>query len=113
MPFLFNKIFGLAVKDTITRLAHLILRHTEPGPLPDKKAYPVKLIHDLNNESLAHMIDSTRQAMNRHLQELRKKGILEKHSRHPIIKELEVLKKQADLFLSHNSQHEPPFMHKH
>ena len=106
-------VADLGLKDTITRLAHLILRHTGPDPLPDKKAYPVKLIHDLTNESLAHMIGSTRQAVNRHLQELRKKGILEKHPRHLIVKELEALKKQADLFLSHNSQHEPPSMHKH
>lgn len=96
-------VADLGLKDTITRLAHLILRHTMPDPLPDKKAYPVKLIHDLTNESLAHMIGSTRQAVNRHLQELRRKGILDKHPRHLIVKELEALKKQADLYLSHST----------
>ena len=105
-------VADLGLKDTITRLAHLILRHTVSDPLPDKEAYPVKLIHDLTNESLAHMIGSTRQAVNRHLQELRKKGILDKHPRHLIVRELEALKKQADLFLYHNPKHEPSSLHK-
>ena len=94
-------VADLGLKDTITRLAHLILRHTADEPSPDGGAYPVKLIHDLTNESLAHMIGSTRQAVNRHLQALRKKGILSSHSRHLVVRELEALKKQADERLSH------------
>jgi len=93
-------VTDLGLKDTLTRLAHLILRHTAPDPLPDKEVYPVRLIHDLTNESLAHMIGSTRQAVNRHLQALRKKGILDKHPRHLIVRELEALKKQADRYLN-------------
>ncbi len=93
-------VADLGLKDTITRLAHLILRHTAAEPSADDDAHPVKLIHDLTNESLAHMIGSTRQAVNRHLQELRKKGILDNHPRHLVVKELEALKKQADAYLS-------------
>ena len=94
-------VADLGLKDTITRLAHLILRHTVEGTPGSDSVHPVKLIHDLTNESLAHMIGSTRQAVNRHLQELRKKGILERHPRHLVVRELEALKKQADAYLSH------------
>ncbi|RTZ58714.1 MAG: hypothetical protein DSZ32_06535 [Gammaproteobacteria bacterium] len=96
-------VADLGLKDTITRLAHLILRHTVEKPSADEDAHPVKLIHDLTNESLAHMIGSTRQAVNRHLQELRKKGILDSHPGHLVVRELEALKKQADAYLSHRS----------
>jgi len=100
----------LATKDTVTRLARLILRHSAPDPssvtAPDPSSvngsYPVRLIHDLSHDSLAHMIGSTRQVVNQHLQALRHKGVVGNQSRHLVVKELEALKEQAESFLSHD-----------
>lgn len=91
----------LATKDTVTRLARLILRHTAPDPSSENGSHSVSLIHDLSHDSLAHMIGSTRQVVNQHLQALRHKGILDGQSRHLAVKELEALKEQAETFLSH------------
>jgi len=92
----------LATKDTITRLARLILHHTAPDPSSMSRSHPVRLIHDLSHDSLAHMIGSTRQVVNQHLQALRHKGILDNQSRHLVVKELEALKQQAETFLLHD-----------
>ncbi len=100
----------LATKDTITRLARLILRHTvhnnhynhSEKNRAENNNHPIKLIHDLSNTALAQMIGSTRQAVNHHLQALRHKGILVNHSKNLAIKELEALHEIADKFLSHN-----------
>jgi len=90
----------LATKDTVTRLARLILRHTVPDPTSEKGAHSVRLIHDLSHNSLAHMIGSTRQVVNRHLQALRHDGVLDNQSRTLVVQELEALKQKADRFLS-------------
>jgi len=57
----------LALHDTATRLARLILRHTDPSRRNDSH-HPVRLIADLNHETLAKMVGSVRQVINRHLQ---------------------------------------------
>jgi len=109
LPYLGQQMRGiedlaadLALKDTITRLARLILRHTVSGAPPGKRLHPVRLIHDLPHESLAHMIGATRQVVNKHLQALRHKGVLDNVSHHLVVSELESLKEQAESFLSHN-----------
>jgi len=87
----------LALYDTMTRLARLILRNVTPQALTsmDDK-YPLKLIHDLHDESLARMVGSVRQVVNRHLQHWRKQGILHKQNFHTEIRELEALQQYAN-----------------
>jgi len=86
----------LALYDTMTRLARLILRHVVPHhPLSTEKNHQLKLIHDLHDESLARMLGSVRQVVNRHLQHWRKQGILHKQNFHTEVRELEILQQYA------------------
>ncbi len=87
----------LALHDTMTRLARLILRHVAPHhPHSANNKYTLKLIHDLHDESLARMVGSVRQVVNRHLQHWRKHGILHKQNFHTEVRELEALQKYAN-----------------
>jgi len=87
----------LALYDTMTRLARLILRHIRPHhPESVDDNHTLKLIHDLHDESLARMVGSVRQVVNRHLQHWRKQGILHKKNFHTEVRELEVLQQYAD-----------------
>ena len=92
----------LAMKDTVTRLARLILRYTVSEPPFEKGSHPVRLIHDLTHESLAHMIGSTRQVVNKHLPAMHREGVLDSRSNRLAVSNLEALKEQADAFLSHD-----------
>ncbi|VAW54108.1 transcriptional regulator, Crp/Fnr family [hydrothermal vent metagenome] len=87
----------LALYDTMTRLARLILRHVVPhhSQSADDK-YSLKLIHDLHDESLARMVGSVRQVVNRHLQHWRKHGVLYKQNFHTEVRELKALQQYAD-----------------
>lgn len=86
----------LALHDTMTRLARLILRHVIPNhPQSGGGKHQLKLIHDLHDESLARMVGSVRQVVNRHLQHWRKQGILHKHKFHTQVTELESLQDYA------------------
>jgi CRP-like cAMP-binding protein len=87
----------LALYDTMTRLARLILRHVAPHhPNSANDRHSLKLIHDLHDESLARMVGSVRQVVNRHLQHWRKQGILHKQNFHTEVNELETLQEYAD-----------------
>lgn len=87
----------LALHDTATRLARLILRHMAPGhPQSAVEHHHLKLINDLHDESLARMVGSVRQVVNRHLQHWRKEGLLKKTAFHTEVTELEALQKYAD-----------------
>jgi len=87
----------LALYDTMTRLARLILRHVAPDSHPsDEGKFSLNLINDLHDESLARMVGSVRQVVNRHLQHWRKQGILLKKNFHTEVQELEMLQQYAD-----------------
>ena len=87
----------LALYDTMTRLARLILRHVAPHhPQSVCGKHSLKLIHDLHDESLARMVGSVRQVVNRHLQHWRKQGVLHKDKFHTEVTELQLLQKFAD-----------------
>ncbi|TCK17390.1 CRP-like cAMP-binding protein [Thiogranum longum] len=90
----------LATKDTLTRLARLILRHTIPGASSGQGGHSVRLIHDLHHDALAHMIGATRQVVNKHLRAMRNQGILDRDSHHLVVAELGALKEKAEKFLS-------------
>jgi len=87
----------LALHDTMTRLARLLLRHVEPDHLQSRQGkHHLRLIHDLHDESLARMVGSVRQVVNRHLQHWRKHGILRKHKFRTEVAELEALRAYAE-----------------
>lgn len=86
----------LALYNTMTRLARLILRHVDPQyPQPADGRYQLKLINDLHDESLARMVGSVRQVVNRHLHHWRKQGILHKTKFRTEVAELQTLKEYA------------------
>jgi len=58
----------LALHDTSTRLAHLLLRHIDKGE--------ASLIHDLAHEDLAHLIGSVRVVVNRVINQFKREGIV-------------------------------------
>jgi len=87
----------LALHDTMTRLARLILRHTSRVKTrPDGDRFQLNLINDLRDETLARMVGSVRQVVNRHLQHWRREGVLRKNRFHTEVTELEVLRDYAD-----------------
>jgi len=67
----------LALYDTITRLARLILRYIDHNAVSiEDDAYPLRLINDLSHEVLAKMIGSVRKVVNLNIQELKKEGAI-------------------------------------
>ena len=83
----------LALHDTETRLAHLIMRH-----LDHKKdgRFHIRLINDLSHEVLASMIGSVRAVVNRQLQHWRKKGFISLTRGRIEINQLENLLQRTD-----------------
>ncbi len=97
----------LALHDTMTRLARLILRHVaphHPQSANSRHHHPLKLINDLHDDALARMVGSVRQVVNRHLQHWRKQGVLHKHKFHTEVADLEVLQEYAGDALAHTKQ---------
>jgi CRP/FNR family transcriptional regulator, cyclic AMP receptor protein len=88
----------LALHDTMTRLARLILRYVAPSHphSSNDNHHRLNLIHDLHDESLARMVGSVRQVVNRHLQHWRKQGVLHKNKFQTEVAELEALRAYAD-----------------
>lgn len=81
----------VSLHDTLTRLARLILRHTNP-----EHSHELQLIHDLSDEELAKMIGSVRAVVNRHMQNFKKEGIVETHRNHLAVKDLHGLLNMID-----------------
>ena len=86
----------LALHDTMTRLARLILRHIAPHHDDEPGHHHLRLIHDLHDEALARMVGSVRQVVNRHLQHWRKHGILHRKKFRTEVADLEKLQQYAD-----------------
>ena len=82
----------LALHDTETRLAHLIMRHIDNK---DPNHRHLTLINDLSHEVLAEMIGSVRAVVNRQLQHWRKQGIISLDHGHIHIKQLQTLLDRA------------------
>ncbi len=95
-----NLSTDLALHDTITRLARLILNHVDAGRCPHAgHNYPVRLINDLSHDALASMVGSVRTVVNRHLQQLKREGAVDFHRGHLAVTNLEALAAQAGSFL--------------
>ncbi len=92
----------LALHDTETRLARLILRHIDT----DNSHHSLHLIHDLSHEALGEMIGSVRVVVNRQLQHWQREGIIISHRGKLVVQELEALLKKA-MHHSHNSAAKP------
>ena len=80
----------LALYDTETRLAKLLLRHLHPD---NQGHHHVLLINDLSHEVIAEMIGSVRAVVNRQLQHWRKKGVVDLKRGHIEVNRLEELLK--------------------
>lgn len=78
----------LALHDTETRLAHLIMRHIDDK---DPHHSHLTLINDLSHEVLAEMIGSVRAVVNRQLQHWREQGIVNLDHGHIEVKQLHAL----------------------
>ena len=90
----------LALYDTDTRLARMILRYATIDGIPDDDlghGIEATLLHDLSNEKLAQMIGSVRQVVNRHLQTMKREGILHIDDHRLIIDDLEKLREKAEV----------------
>jgi len=92
MRSLVNLAGDLALHDTETRLAHLIMRHIDDK---DPEHRHLTLINDLSHEALAEMIGSVRPVVNRQLQHWRKQGIIGLDHGHIQIKRLQSLLERA------------------
>ena len=84
----------LALHDTETRLARLILRHVDSSA-KEQHVTP-RLINDLSHESLADMIGSVRVVVNRQLQHWKQEGIVDAHRGHLEVEALQELVKRAE-----------------
>jgi CRP/FNR family transcriptional regulator, cyclic AMP receptor protein len=66
----------LALHDTMTRLARLLLRHFDPA---QRQLTGLNLIHDLPQEELASLIGSVRVVVSRLLAQLKREAVVELH----------------------------------
>jgi len=92
---------SLVFHDTTTRLANLILKHTQTCDIGDEHHYPVKLINNLSHESLAEMIGSVRSVVSTQMQKLKEEGVIISKRGHLAVENLEKLVKKCELFHSH------------
>lgn len=103
MPYLAQRmrireslISDLALYDTPTRLARLLLRYIECNyDDSQQECHTIPLFHDLTHETLAQMIGSARQVVNKHLQALKQQGILNTEHHQWTVDDLEALEKKA------------------
>jgi len=84
----------LALHDTETRLARLILRHVDSDE--EQQQVTPRLINDLSHESLAEMIGSVRVVVNRQLQHWKQEGIVDARRGHLEVEALQELVKRAE-----------------
>ena len=108
MPYLAQRmrlreslISDLALYDTPTRLARLLLRYIDSNHHNrHHEHHSIPLFHDLTHETLAQMIGSARQVVNKHLQVLKQEGILKTDEHNWSIEKLEALKVKAHITLT-------------
>jgi CRP-like cAMP-binding protein len=89
---------SLVFHDTTTRLANLILKHTQTCDTEKEHPYPVKLINNLSHESLAELIGSVRSVVSTQMQKLKEEGVIISKRGHLAVENLEKLVKKCDLF---------------
>ncbi len=87
---------NLALHDTETRLAHLIVHH-----LTSESFNGFHLLNNLNHENLAQMIGSVRTVVNRQLQHWRRSGIISTENGKITIEKLEALLQKTNHHFPH------------
>ena len=104
MPYLAQCMHGreslisdLALYDTPTRLARLLFRYVKTNQADNQNRYTIPLFHDITHETLAQMIGSARQVVNKHLQVLKHEGILKTNEHDWTIERLDALKQKAHM----------------
>jgi len=103
MPYLAQRmrireslISDLALYDTPTRLARLLLRYIESNHNnSQQKHHLIPLFHDLTHETLAQMLGSARQVVNKHLQALKQEGIINTEQHEWKVDDLKALQEKA------------------
>ena len=89
---------SLVLHDTSTRLSRLILKHIDKinsyNGAQDCE-HNQHLVNGLNDETLARMVGSVRQVVNKQLRHWQAQGILEKKRNQLIIKDLQALEQEA------------------
>ncbi len=81
-----NLAVELSLFDTSTRLIRLFLKN-----LDLRNSGKLKLIHDLPHEEIASLIGTVRHVVNRHIQQLKKDGILQVERKKLTLKNIEGL----------------------
>ena len=109
LPYLGEKVRALenlstdlALYETVTRLAKLILQQAKPNlPLvvPLGGATP-PLINTLSDEAMARMIGSVRVVVNRHIQEFIQMGLITTTRGQLVVRDLEKLREYCEQMLS-------------
>lgn len=89
---------SLVFHDTTTRLANLILHHTDRCETEKEEHYPVRLINTLSHESLAELIGSVRSVVTTQLQKLKEEEIILSKRGKLAVKNLEKLLHKCDMF---------------
>ncbi|WP_281951837.1 Crp/Fnr family transcriptional regulator [Nitrosophilus kaiyonis] len=87
-----NLAVELSLFDTSTRLIRLFLKN-----LDFKNSNKLKLINDLPHEEIASLIGTVRHVVNRHIQQLKKEGILQVERKKLILKNIDALLNKLQL----------------
>jgi CRP/FNR family transcriptional regulator len=104
MPYLGEKMrelesFGSSIvfDDIVTRLSKLILRYASPKKMISTNLYPVKIIHNLSDESISEMIGSVRSVVSSQINKLKEENLIFSTRGKLSIKNLEGLIKKCDV----------------
>jgi len=88
---------SLIFHDTLTRLANLILKHTDRCKDEESQHHPVKLINNLSHEAIAELIGSVRTVVSLQMKKLKDDKIVINHKGHLFVKDLEKLIEKCKL----------------
>jgi CRP-like cAMP-binding protein len=95
-----NLSSDLALYETVTRLAKLILQQASPDlPITRENEPLPPLINTLSDEAMARMIGSVRVIVNRHLQDFIHMGLISTSRGELVVRDLEKLREYCELAL--------------
>jgi CRP/FNR family transcriptional regulator, cyclic AMP receptor protein len=108
LPYLGEKIrrlenlsADLALSETVTRLAKLILQQAAPdSPFFGEDYKRPPLINTLSDEAMARMIGSVRVVVNRHIQDFIRMGLISTSRGELVVRDLEKLREYCERALS-------------
>ena len=92
MRALADLVTDLALHDTETRLARLILRHVDE----EDPHHTLRLINDLSHQQLAEMIGSVRAVVNRQLQHWKREKVIHSKRSRVVLEDLNALIEKSD-----------------